>query len=930
MRNLAIIGLILGVISINCVQAQSYIEQKKHKIVEQEQLINENTTISDSDRSNSGINNYSLPFTEYFEGATFPPTDWVNFIGTNGVGNSYNWVSYWDGYEADGAFVDWDDVGSCEDWLVTPLLDLGTGTTLSYYEKQGYNTDYGSNYYIRVSTNSQSTHADFTTILSYDETSFSNTYTIREVDLSAYDGQSVYIAFIMINNDGDSWYIDNIQIEDESTTGGGGTAGGELLISEVADPTDNEDGRFVEIYNSGDTDVDLTRYFLAFNKNTNRVDLSGTIGAGETFIFAHSKNQFNSTYGFDPDQWTNSDYDRISGINSIYLLLQNTNNANFKRQDTYGVRKTDGTGTEWEFTDSHSVRKTNITEYQKIFDINEWEISTAYASFRDVTPGNHNINYYWDGSQNNEWDEYRNWTITGGLSAIPDIGANVIIQAGTSNTPDKSAYSFPYYFNSLTVKSGASFTLKSDNILKLKSDLTVEAGGSFNLESDADGAACFIPEGSIAGEANIERYFASIGGIPTDGNWHYFSPAISDMSSSIFTDQWLMVWDEPTTYWNYITSTSETLTPGKGYGVLLKNTYGNTISHTGTINNTDISSPNLNSTTGSGWQGWNLVGNPYTSSLDWEEIQSSLPAGIEQGIHYWDANTRSYVFYNNGVGTAPQYIPPMQGFFIHVTADDQTFTFAADARTSEGADIYYKSKDGKPYTMNKRPLREFSNRLAISSTSKYGKTDKAFIEFHPKASSSFDQEYDASKFYSNNDTIVEICFEDELRYSINVLNSFSLDGRHSMEIRYGINDSYTLSFDGQDTFDETQAILLFDKSTEQYYDLRENSSIEFYNSSNDVENRFEIVFDNYLGEEEIENNHQWLIYSNNGMLNIRNSLNLDETFSYQIYSADGKIIYNTENSAYIIDKSMNLSSGIYLVKVKTKTQLITKKMWLSK
>ncbi|NOR87716.1 MAG: hypothetical protein GQ527_08920, partial [Bacteroidales bacterium] len=303
MKKIAIISLITGVLSIGCLTAQSDFGQKQHRNNQSIQVAENQSAETSTTKTTKQTNNYSLPFTENYESGVFQPIDWTTFIGTNGAGGSYNWESTTDGYGGDAAFVDWDNVGGavCEDWMVSPLIDLGTNSELIFYEKQDYSTDYGSNYNIKISTATQTTHSDFTTIISYGETDFSTSYSLRQIDLSAYDGQSVYIAFVMTNDDGDSWYVDNIVVE-ESTSGG--TTGGDLLISEVAFPaeSDGDIARFVELYNSGDNTVDLTDYDLSFYKKNRDINLSGSILPGETFIYAPDATDFFNTYGFYPDQ----------------------------------------------------------------------------------------------------------------------------------------------------------------------------------------------------------------------------------------------------------------------------------------------------------------------------------------------------------------------------------------------------------------------------------------------------------------------------------------------------------------------------------------------------------------------------------------------------------------------------------------------------
>lgn len=877
-------------------------------------------------------NNYILPFIEYFDNGSVPPTDWISFRGTNDEGTDFDWgISSNGGYENDGAMVRWENQGgtTLEDWLVSPMITLGLNTTLAYFEKQDYTTEYWSNYTIRISTNSQSTHADFTTILSYGESDFSTSYTQREIDLSAYDGLDVYIAFVMTNDDGDSWYIDNMVVEE-----GSATSDGKLVISEVAYPVNESEGRFIELYNAGNTTIDLSRYFLGFYRNTQRIDLVGTIDPDEKFIYTPNASDFSNTYGFAADQADGGiDPSWFSGTDAIILLYQK-NKAAYQRLDTYGVIRADGTGTEWEYTDKHAVRKADIKEDQNPMISDEWIVSSAYASvYFDVTPGSHNEYYYWNGNNDGDWDNYENWTVAKGSAFIPDAGAKVVIPSGSSNSPNLAYYRFPYFFNSLTIQPGANFTMSSNNILKVTHDVTIASGASLTLDSDAAGSATFIPEGTVSGETNAKRYMATISGTTGNGIWHLFSSPVSDFQTGSLIDQYLKYWDEPNANWGYISSTNESLTAGKGYALLLLNDYGNTVNMTGSLNTGDITVPNLDFTSGTSWEGYNLVGNPYTASIDWDIIQSSLPTEIDQAIYYWDVENDQYIYYNNGSGTASRFIPAGQAFFIHVTAANQQITFTQDSRAADSSHIYYKSAKGKTYDNYIPETKTPTNQLIVETSTNYGTADKVFLKFHEKASTDYDGEFDAIKFYSNNDEIADawLTFQGT-EYSINTLPIDMIDGRYDMTIRFGKQASYSLIFDGIDSFEKDQPINLYDKTTSKYYDLRKHYKLNFYNSNDVIEDRFQLVFSPGVGViENIEDYDNWLIYSDEGSLNIRNTLNTNETktFTYQIYTIDGKLIASHDKVNEVIKKQFNVSSGIYLVKLNTTKQQIMKKVWLS-
>ena len=154
---------------------------------------------------------------EGFEGAAFPPAGWTSFIGTNGLGTTNNWIQATVPHTGDYAAANqYENVvgGIAEDWLVTSQIDLSTSsnTELLFYTTQSWTTNYGSTYEVKVSTNSQTTHADFVTVATYNETNFGTSYELKNVDLSAYDGMMVYIAFVHYNDDGDNWIIDDVEV----------------------------------------------------------------------------------------------------------------------------------------------------------------------------------------------------------------------------------------------------------------------------------------------------------------------------------------------------------------------------------------------------------------------------------------------------------------------------------------------------------------------------------------------------------------------------------------------------------------------------------------------------------------------------------------------------------------------------------------------
>ncbi|PWA06168.1 T9SS-dependent choice-of-anchor J family protein [Flavobacterium psychrotolerans] len=154
-------------------------------------------------------------FPQDFEG-TFPPTGWAVYRGANDLGIESDWTATTVGVATglQAAYVDYEAVTAgelAEDWLVSPAYTVTAPNTLmAFYQGQDDPTDYGSTYTIRVSTTSQIDINSFTIVDTQTESDFTIEMTTRTVDLSAYAGQTIYIAFVLENNEGDAWAIDGI------------------------------------------------------------------------------------------------------------------------------------------------------------------------------------------------------------------------------------------------------------------------------------------------------------------------------------------------------------------------------------------------------------------------------------------------------------------------------------------------------------------------------------------------------------------------------------------------------------------------------------------------------------------------------------------------------------------------------------------------
>jgi len=158
----------------------------------------------------------SLPFSENFEGSTFPPTDWQVYDqdGMEPAWSANTTHNHTPG--GSGSAMHLYDASSQEGWLVTPLIELpsGTGIRLSFWSYNVWPGWYGNNAVMVSTTSPDPDVGNYTGIWS--PITVSDSWVFNMVDLSPWQGQSVYIAFRYQGNDAHNWYLDDVMIEEYS------------------------------------------------------------------------------------------------------------------------------------------------------------------------------------------------------------------------------------------------------------------------------------------------------------------------------------------------------------------------------------------------------------------------------------------------------------------------------------------------------------------------------------------------------------------------------------------------------------------------------------------------------------------------------------------------------------------------------------------
>jgi hypothetical protein len=509
-------------------------------------------------------------------------------------------------------------------------------------------------------------------------------------------------------------------------------------------------------------------------------------------------------------------------------------------------------------------------------EVVDWDVNPIAVSFIDGNVTSTSVaTANWTGSVDNDWNNSANWD--GG--AVPGCNTDVTIASATTYPviPNNKAF---YSINSLSIAEGGALTI--DGSLDISSDL--------NIQSGVTGTGSLIDNGTltVSGNTSIERYYN------TSSAWHLIASPIADGQAGIYTGVYLQKYDEPGLQWIDIIDPADPLIPSMGYA-LWTNTTG-TYSYEGTRNTGFVNIP----VTASQPFGWNLLGNPYSSSLDWDLVIAANP-DINGAIYYLDATSGNYLSYNGGMGGGSQYVPPMQGFFVSA-ANAGTFSLENTMRTHAGQNNYYKS--------------DFENLLALKVEGN-NYSDVTYLRFDDEATAAFDGQFDAYKLMSGfNSELPQIYTKSsDVNLSINVL---PIPDAVPLSFAAGLAGNYTISIDETNGM---EYIFLEDLLTGQAIDLL-NDDYAFEYSIGDNSDRFLLHFNLLSVDELIDNSVQ--IYSTDNIVNI----NFDKEYEGEITVFDVMGRKVEQQSINSLKHELTLTGRtFYVVSVTTDEKSYTKKIY---
>lgn len=310
-----------------------------------------------------------------------------------------------------------------------------------------------------------------------------------------------------------------------------------------------------------------------------------------------------------------------------------------------------------------------------------------------------------------------------------------------------------------------------------------------------------------------------LGNIRTQG---FTGASVTADSSNVY------LWNVNTQNWEVPSSMSQTLANGQGFAVYVfadddndgtPETFPKQL-HTTLPQHVGTTDAGLSHTTDGGW---NLVGNPYAETIDWDAQTGWTKNNISNTFYVWSDSAGggqgAYLNWNGITGTlADGKIAPWQGFWVKATAENPELIFTDSLKTSGG--IFKKEE----------PVSKLD--ITLSNEQGFYSTTTILFMDENKVSNNIDA-YDSYALASLNDINLSVStsFDNEPAMKIQALPY--VQGTISLDLlieAINVWPEMVISWEGMN-LPPLVDLELFDNDNNTNFDLTENGSYSMINDT---------------------------------------------------------------------------------------------------
>jgi hypothetical protein len=447
---------------------------------------------------------------------------------------------------------------------------------------------------------------------------------------------------------------------------------------------------------------------------------------------------------------------------------------------------------------------------------------------------------------------------------------------------------------SLTINSGVTTVLASNNYINIQNDLTVQANASLQIEDSGslvmiENAGLVTNNGTIQVSRNtspFDKYDYTYWSSPvtaanlgtTFPNWrsdYSFSFNTANFSDTQTINNLGVVtanvpdgFDDAAPFAWTFAGTAATLAPGKGYAIMMPTTQASypsapiSVSFTGTVNTGTILTPlSLSANAADATDDYNLIGNPYPSSID---ANAFIDANLNTSgsLYFWthvgaisvsnpgpDAQnfiSDDYAVYNKTGGTRTSYtgsalpngkIGTGQAFMVEaITATNVQFTNSMRNKT------YSNSQFFRPATTAEIAEQNSQNRYWLNLKNSDGMFSQQLIGYFDQATYEADFAYDALVAQTKN----YLSFYSTIgasNYRIQARPTFTATDEVPLGYFAAVSGQFTIELDATEGIfaQQNQPIYLEDRELNILHDLSQ-SPYSFTTNSGTYAQRFAIRY----------------------------------------------------------------------------------------
>lgn len=722
--------------------------------------------------------------------------------------------------------------------------------------------------------------------------------------------------------------------------------------------------------------------------NTGTIGIAGTFSPGtNSYTITNSTINFNGT-GTQTIPAFN--YHNLTSSNTGARILANSGTIGIAGTFTKGTNTYTTTGSTIEFNGSsnqgipsfnyHNLVSSNTgprTIASQIINIsgnftpgtNTWTVTNSAVIFNGNSPQTIPPFTYFD--LRTQGTGTKTFSSSGTINILRDLSFQSTASIVTSNSTIafigsvNQAISAPnsttVEFNNLTInKTEGSVFLSNltSATYRLRGALTFSSATNFNtngrtfiMVSDATSTARIAPVtpgASITGNFIIQRFIAS----GFNGYRTMAAPAsttFADWDNELLLSGMgggegffpgdpfysAMSYNETTENYEYVTSTSTPITPGKGFEVWICGpTYeeGGTFSDITltTVGNPTIGDQNISLTKNG--DGYHILGNPFASHIDLDDITGDIDRtgfyifdgtiGAPDYYAFWDAVSQTG---SGQLASSGGIIPPHQGFWV-VANNATTVTIPESAKRTNSTSNF----------IGKQEMPELSVRINKKDSPK---GSSAFIRFNDVSTKNFDEFDNQFRLpVPPNIPSISILTDDNKKLIVNSVNEYEETYAMPLSIKSGTQGIYQLSVIKQNINNGYNCFKIEDRKLNKIVNLSNGTSYEVALDFNEkIDNRFilhiskdncsDIEVPSGIAYNEIENKVGVFAHEQGAVVLFGYNETVNANIS--VYNTLGQLIgqplnHNISNDNVIIP--LPKTSQVYIVRVEINGQVLTQRI----